>query len=144
MRLFIDTDVLLDVLLNRQPHIKASGQVLDWAEKNSGMAAVSWHGLANLHYLSKGGAEAFIEELLEFAEIPRTGSEHMRQALDLQFGDLEDAMQAAAAVLFNAQVIVTRNTRDFETSPIKAITPRDVLPLLGGEHHKTRRGKNRR
>lgn len=50
MRLFIDTDVLLDVLLKRQPHVEASGQVLDWAEENPGMSAVSWHGLANLHY----------------------------------------------------------------------------------------------
>lgn len=132
MRLFIDTDVMLDVLLNREPHVKESGQVLDWAEEHPGLAAVSWHGLANLHYLSKTGAEDFIAELLGFAEIPRTGSEHMRQALDLRFGDLEDAMQAAAAVLFNAQAIVTRNTRDFETSPIKASTPREILPVLRG------------
>jgi predicted nucleic acid-binding protein len=130
MRLFIDTDILLDVLLNRQPHVEDSGQVLDWAEANPGMAAVSWHGLANLHYLSKGGAEDFIDELMGFAEIPRTGSEHMRQALDLKFKDLEDAMQVAAATLFTAQVIVTRNTRDYKTSPIKAITAREALAML--------------
>lgn len=71
--------------------------------------------------------------MLGFAVIPRTGSEQMRQALDLQFGDLEDAMQTTAAMLFNAQVIVTRNTRDFETAPIKAITPRGVFPPLHGK-----------
>jgi len=130
MRLFIDTDILLDVLLNRRPHAQASGNVIDWAEENPGMAAVSWHGLANLHYLSKNGAEGFIEDLIGFAEIPHTGSEHMRQALDLRFKDLEDAMQVAAALLFNAQAIVTRNTRDFKASPIKAITPEDALKSI--------------
>lgn len=131
MRLFIDTDILLDVLLNRRPHAEDSGRVLDWAEANPGMAAVSWHGLANLHYLSRDGAEDFIEELMGFVEIPRTGSEHMRQALDLRFKDLEDAMQVAAAMLFNAQVIVTRNTRDFKASPINAIAPRQAIGVLG-------------
>ena len=130
MRLFIDTDILLDVLLNRRPHLEASGRVVDWAEENPGMAAVSWHGLANLHYLSKNGAEDFFEDLIGFAEIPQTGSEHMRQALDLRFKDLEDAMQVAAALLFNAQVIVTRNTRDFKASPIKAITPEEALKSI--------------
>ena len=130
MRLFIDTDILLDLLLNRRPHAQASGRVMDWAEENPGMAAVSWHGLANLHYLSKNGAEDFIEDLIGFAEIPQTGSEHMRQALDLRFKDLEDAMQVAAALLFNAQVIVTRNTRDFKASPIKAVTPEAALKAI--------------
>ena len=130
MRLFIDTDILLDVLLNRRPHAQASGSVMDWAEENPGMAAVSWHGLANIHYLSRNGAEDFIEDLIGFAEIPQTGSEHMRQALDLRFKGLEDAMQVAAALLFNAQVIVTRSTRDFKDSPIKAVTPEAVLKAI--------------
>ena len=54
----------------------------------------------------------------------------MCQALDLRFKDLEDAMQVAAALLFNAQVIVTRSTRDFKDSPIKAVTPEAVLKAI--------------
>lgn len=60
MRLFIDTDILLDVLLERPGHFEASARVLDWAEAHPGQCAVSWHGLANIHYLSKDGAEDFI------------------------------------------------------------------------------------
>jgi putative N-acetylmannosamine-6-phosphate epimerase len=51
-------------------------------------------------------------------------------ALDLGFADLEDAMQTAAAMLFGAQAIVTRNIRDYRHSPIKADTPESVLKLL--------------
>lgn len=123
MRIFIDTDVLLDVLLERRPHVSKSAVVLDWAEKHPGNAAVSWHGLANIHYLSKDGAEGFIADLLRFAEIPRSGTESMLGALDMKMSDLEDAMQASAAWLFKADVIVTRNVRDFRSSMVKAITP---------------------
>jgi predicted nucleic acid-binding protein len=130
MRLFIDTDVLLDVLLRREPYFKYSAAILDWAELHPGQAALSWHSLANLHYLSKDGAKPFIEDLLQFIEVPRTGTEHMKTALQLPFADLEDAMQTSAAILFKAQIIATRNTKDYRNSPIKAQTPKDLITSL--------------
>jgi predicted nucleic acid-binding protein len=130
MRLFLDTDILLDVLLRRDPHFEDSAAVLDWAEAHPGHSAVSWHGMANLHYLSKNGAEGFIEELLGFVEVPRTGTEHLLKALSLRFSDLEDAMQVAAALLFQAQVLVTRNLDDYRSSPVKALPPKEVCRIL--------------
>lgn len=127
MRVFIDTDVLMDVYFGREPHLQASAALLDWAEANPGKTAVSWHGLANLHYMSGEGAENYIRNLLDFCEVPPTGSKEMMQALDLGFNDLEDAMQTAAALKFDAQVIVTRNTRDFRKAPIAIKTPKQVL-----------------
>lgn len=130
MKLFIDTDICLDVLLERQPYFAESATLLDWAEKNPGKASISWHGLANLHYLSTGGAESFIRELLEFCEVPACGSLEMMQALDLGFKDLEDAMQTATAMRFGAQIIATRNVRDYRKSPIQAASPREILQHL--------------
>ncbi len=127
MRLFIDTDILLDVLLKREPHFEDSASILDWAEANPGFSYVSWHGLANIHYLSKGGAETFIQELLEFAEVPTTGTNDMRNALDLQFADLEDAMQVAAAMRAGADYIVTRNVKDYPKSSVQVLSPTDCL-----------------
>ncbi|MCC5790332.1 MAG: PIN domain-containing protein [Opitutales bacterium] len=125
MRLFLDTDVLLDVLLGREEYYEASAAVLDWAEAHPGQCAVSWHGLANIHSLSKDGAWDFIEELTDFCIIPGTGTAEMKRALELGFTDLEDAMQTSAALLFGAQVIVTRNLADYRRSPIKALRPGD-------------------
>lgn len=130
MRIFIDTDVLLDVLLARKPHFSASATLLDWAEAHPGKASVSWHGLANLHYLSKDGARSFIQDLLEFCEVPATGSMEMRQALELDFKDMEDAMQTAAALKFNAQAIATRNVGDYRKSPIAVHTPSELLGFV--------------
>jgi predicted nucleic acid-binding protein len=130
MRILIDCDVLLDVALQRRLHFKASAEILDWAERNPGHAAVAWHTLSNLHYLCPGGARKFIEDLLQFVEIPRTGSERMRQAVALPMKDLEDAMQSVAAEEFGAQVIATRNVSDFSLSPIHAIIPNELAPIL--------------
>lgn len=130
MRIFLDTDILLDILLNRQPHYEASAGVLDWVAEHPGSGAISWHGAANLHYLSANGAGDFLRELLEFIEIPRTGTHELVQALDLGFADLEDALQVSAALVFGAQVIVTRNGKDFRRSPIRRLTPAEALPML--------------
>lgn len=126
MRLFLDTDILLDVLLEREGHFEASARVLDWAEAHPGQCAVSWHGLANIHYLSKDGAWGFIEELTDFCVIPGAGTAEMKRALQLGFVDLEDAMQTSTALLFGAQIIVTRNLSDYRSSPIKAVQPGDL------------------
>jgi len=125
MRLFLDTDILLDVLLERKGHFEESAAVFDWAEAHPGQCAVSWHSLANIHYLSKDGARKFIEELTEFCVIPGTGTSEMKRALGLGFADLEDAMQTSSALLFGAQLIVTRNLSDYRCSPIKAVSPGD-------------------
>lgn len=125
MRLFIDTDVLLDVLLERVGHFEESARILDWAETHPGQCAVSWHGLANIHYLSKDGAWGFLEELTDFCVVPAAGTLEMKRALGLGFKDLEDAMQASSALLFGAQMIVTRNVSDYRHSPIKAVLPSD-------------------
>ena len=54
----------------------------------------------------------------------------MRQALDLDFKDMEDAMQTAAALKFNAQAIATRNIGDYRKSPIAVHTPSELLGFV--------------
>lgn len=130
MKLLIDTDVLLDVALGHEEHLQDAVAVMEWASANPGRCAVAWHSLANLHYLTKSGAEDFITDLLEFIEIPSTGTDEMRLALSLEFGDLEDAMQVSAALLFEAQVLVTRNVKHYRKSPVKVMTPSEILSFL--------------
>ena len=130
MRILLDCDILLDVALQRSPHFEHSSRLLDWAEQNPGTCAIAWHTFSNLIYLCDKNARSFIEELLEFAEIPETNTHSMRLAIEIGMKDLEDAMQVAAAETFDAQIIATRNIKDYAKSPIKAMTPSNILPLL--------------
>ena len=133
--ILLDTDVLLDVALDRAPHAEASGALLDLLEHRPRMAFVAWHTLANLYYLvrPRGGgdlARGFLSDLTAFATVAQTGTDALRFALALPLPDLEDAMQVAAARECGAQYIATRNVKDFAHSPVPARTPAQLLETL--------------
>ncbi len=75
-------------------------------------------------------ARDFIVELTRFVAVATTDTEAIRYAAALPMTDFEDAMQVAAARACGAEHIVTRNVRDFERSPIRAITPQEALDEL--------------
>ena len=125
MRILIDTDVLLDVALARTPHLADSVGVLEWAEAG-GCAAVAWHSLSNCSYLLKGG-RVFLKQLLQIVEVPEVGTQDARWAVGSPMTDLEDALQAAVALAWKADFIVTRNIADYRRSPVVAISPSGFL-----------------
>jgi hypothetical protein len=127
----LDTDVLLDVGLRRARFFGPSGAVVEWAESEPGQAAVAWHSLANVSYLLRPDARPFIRDLLEFVEVAPTGTDAAKQAVGFPMHDLEDALQAAAALAFGASYIVTRNARHYRRSPVPAVSPIDFLAALG-------------
>lgn len=131
MRALLDTDMLLDVALNRKGFSEASAKVLSWAEEQPGQVAVAWHSLSNLAYLVRPDARKFIQHLLQFIEIAIVGSREAKQAVGFPMSDLEDALQAASAIAFDATFIVTRNVRHFRASPIPAVTPIQFLKEVG-------------
>lgn len=130
MKILVDTDVLLDVALGRPAFRGDSGDVLAWAEGVPGRAAVAWHSLSNLAYFVRPDARPFIRDLLSFVDVAQVGTQTMRSALSLSMNDLEDAMQAVAALAFGADHIVTRNVRDYRNSPVPALTPRVFLRTI--------------
>jgi len=125
MRILIDCDVLLDIALERAPHVTDSAAVLRWVQ-SGGIAAVAWHTLTNCSYILKGG-RPFLGKLLELVEVVSTGTAEARRALTLPMTDVEDAFQASAALAWGADFIITRNIADYRRSPVKAVTPTDFL-----------------
>ena len=135
MRILVDTDVLLDVALDRPPHFDAAAALLDHLEQHPGTGFVAWHTVSNFYYLAvpRYGREETRELILDlsrFVEVAVTDTESLRLAGRLQMRDFEDAMQVAAAQACAADVIATRNTRDFRVSPVAARTPKQVLQRL--------------
>ena len=134
--ILLDTDVLLDVALDRLPHSGPASELLNRIERGAESACIAWHSVSNLYYLMRplqGGADArdFILELTRFVSIAATGTEGIRYAAQLPMPDFEDAMQVAAARAVGARLIVTRNLRDYQGSPIPAVDPQRALAALG-------------
>jgi len=131
MRVLLDTDILIDVALQRTPFVIQAIQVVNWAEDNPAQAGVAWHSLSNIAYLVRPSPRLFLEGLLRFVEIAPVGTREARQAMGLPMNDLEDAMQAVAALAFDAHYIVTRNLAHFRKSPIPALSPSQFLKEAG-------------
>ena len=131
MRVLLDTDILIDVALQRAPFVVQAIQVVNWAEDNPAQAGVAWHSLSNIAYLVRPSPRLFLEGLLRFVEIAPVGTREARQAMGLPMNDLEDAMQAVAALAFDAHYIVTRNLAHFRKSPIPALSPSQFLKEAG-------------
>ncbi len=132
MRVLIDSDVLLDVALERTEFVTESTAVVVACEQHAESGWVAWHSLSNIHYVGRRmrGNEAirdFLGEILGFLTVPSTDHVVARQALTLAMGDFEDALQVASALAAKADFIVTRNTADYRRSPVPAITPSEFL-----------------
>ena len=130
--ILLDTDVLIDIALDRHPHSEPVVELFDLIERGVESASIAWHSISNLYYIvrpSHGDTDTreFIRELTEFVQVAETDTQSIRYAIQLPMADFEDAMQVAAARSCNAQLIVTRNIRDYQQSPIPAITPQQHL-----------------
>lgn len=133
--ILLDTDVLIDIALDRHPHSVPAAELLDRIEHGAESACIAWHSVSNLYYLvapACGGVDTrdFIVELTRFVAVASTDAEAVRYAAELPMADFEDALQVAAARACGARQIVTRNIKDYERSPISAVNPRDALREL--------------
>ena len=133
--ILLDTDVLIDVALDRPPHSDPAAELLDRIEHGAEAASIAWHSVSNLYYVvtpTLGGVSArdFIVELTRFVAVAATDTEGIRYAAELPMKDFEDAMQVAAARACGARHIVTRNVQDYERSPIRAVAPQEALREL--------------
>ncbi len=130
--ILLDTDILIDVALDREPYSEPGFELLEHIERGGERASIAWHTISNLYYIVRPNlgdlpTRDFIRELTEFVQVAETDTTSIRYASQLSMADFEDAMQVAAAQACNAQFIVTRNIRDYQQSPIPAITPQQHL-----------------
>ena len=128
MRVLIDADVVLDTYLKRQPHFAASNQVLCLARRNALCGAVASHTIANLFYLcGKPVVPFFQDRLLNDVEVIAADAYGVKTSLAWGFADLEDALQAAAAVAWKSSFLITRNVRDYRRAPVPTLSPSAFL-----------------
>ena len=133
--ILLDTDILIDIALDRHPHAGPAAALLDRIEHGAESACIAWHTVSNFYYLvasSRGGGDArdFLVDLTRFVTVAATGTEALRYAAALPMADFEDALQVAAARACGARAIVTRNVRDYTRAPIPAMDPRTALSDL--------------
>ncbi len=134
-RILFDTNVVLDVLLDRQPYVEASAAA--WAAVETGISEgmLAAHAVTTIHYLvrkEKGNVRArrIISAILRVFGVAAVDGAVIQEALQLPFSDFEDAVTAAAGRLAGCEYIVTRDPKGFRGSPVRCLTPEALMPLL--------------
>jgi predicted nucleic acid-binding protein len=137
MRAFIDTNVLLDVLLPREPWAAESKAVWDAADAGTFDAVVSAMTLPNVFYIARKiiGIEKAREAvvlLLEAFEVVSLDVLAIEAALALPGIDFEDNLQLASAMAAQADLVVTRDPKGFAAARLPVLDPTRFLNHLTG------------
>lgn len=132
MRILLDTNVVLDVALEREPFDAAAVQILDASDFDRRHLFITASMATDIYYLvskSKGREAAleFLADLLDLVDVCQVDRNILSEALASDFLDFEDAVQNAAAIESKIDIIVTRNTADYRTSPLTVLTPEDFV-----------------
>lgn len=136
MVVLIDTNVLLDFLLGREPYFSNADRIIKLCAEQKIQGFMAAHSIPNMFYiLRKDMSEETRREVLlnlcDILAIEAIDSVKVIAALkNSAFMDLEDCLQSDCAGKIKADYIVTRNMKDFEISEIPAILPEDFLKLV--------------
>jgi predicted nucleic acid-binding protein len=132
-KIFLDTDVALDHLADRQPFAEYAHRLLALAETGELTVCVSSLSFSNLYYLLRKlkGHEAalvLLGKLKSLVRISAVGEAEIESALASSFKDFEDAIQHfAAKAEGGVSAIVTRNKADYAASEIPVLSPDEFL-----------------
>ena len=134
MRILFDTNVLLDVLLNRAPHVVPASRLMVQVEQRRIDGLMGATSLTTIHYLATkavGGARArkHVQTLLLLFDVAPVGRGVLADALSLGFPDYEDAVLHEAARHAGATGIVTRDPDGFARANLHVYSPDELLTM---------------
>ncbi|NNE75915.1 MAG: PIN domain-containing protein [Pricia sp.] len=134
-RIFIDTNVMLDFLGEREPFYEPIAKIATLAEKEKLTMVVSPISFATVNYfLSKYESSKIAREKLRkfkiLSEICAIGERTVEKALNSSIKDLEDALQYFGATGSECEIIITRNGKDFKQSLLPIMTAKEFLSSL--------------
>jgi predicted nucleic acid-binding protein len=135
MRVLFDTNLVLDLVLDREPFVDAAAAVFTLHENGRIRGYISGITMVNVFYLtrkSKGisGARKAVEELLSTLSICPLDQLVLENAHRLTFTDYEDAVQHACATASGLDAIITRNLADYKNATLPVFSPADFLNQL--------------
>jgi predicted nucleic acid-binding protein len=133
---FVDTNVILNFLLENVDFYTDSEKIFDYAERKKIRAFISSSCVTDIFYIARKKltvpvARKAIEVLLNIFEVVGVDESDLRGALTIPITDVEDALQAWCAKKAGAEALITQNTKDFRNIDIPVMTPTDFSANIG-------------
>jgi predicted nucleic acid-binding protein len=134
-KILFDTNVVLDVLLDRTPFVEACAAAWMAAETGVVKGMLAAHAVTTIHYLVRkemgpARAKRLLKSILSVFYVAPVGDEVLQEALESPLTDFEDAVTAAAARFAECAHIVTRDPKGFRGSSVPSIAPEALTALL--------------
>ena len=135
MKILIDSNVALDVLLRRGAFYASALRVFGLA-RGGYEVFVSASTITDIYYIirklkqSKEFALASIKNLLAMIDVASVSGNEIRLAANLDWGDFEDAVQYAVGESIAVDYVVTRNKADFASAALPVVSPDELLAIL--------------
>jgi len=134
--IFMETNVVIDFLANRQPFLLDSAKLFNYAATGKIKIFISAVSYNNIYYILRRSLTNVItinllEELTDITEITDVSGDIIRQSLKTDFKDYEDAIQYHCALSVpDVSFIVARSTKDFKKSKLSVLTPLEAVAAL--------------
>ncbi len=134
-KLFLDTNVVVDLLGEREPFYDAAAKIATMADKGEIQLIVSVLTYSTVYYLLSRFEDKQLvkEKIRKFKVITETSDltdKIIDKGLASKFTDFEDALQYYCAVKMECNILITRNGKDFKQSDIPVLTPNEYLNSL--------------
>lgn len=139
MKLLIDTNVVLDVLLRREPFFKAATEVLNLTQRDDVWEYISASAITDIYYIAskqmkdRDAVRNLLKRLLMVVSVAAVSEQEIRNALELAWADFEDSVQYSVALLNEMDGIITRNPSDYQEANIPVWPPDQALETFAKE-----------
>jgi hypothetical protein len=133
--ILVDLNVIVDVVQHRQPFYEESARIVDAVVRQQAVGWLAAHSITTLFYVisrvrNRQTAVTAIMGLLDVFTVAAVDDQVIRKAISWGWPDFEDAVQMAAAVNAQANYLITRNPRDFQSGILPVVQPAAFLTLL--------------
>jgi predicted nucleic acid-binding protein len=132
-KIFVDTNIILDIILEREPFLDKSKEVVSKIIKGNSIPYISSSSITDFYYICKrtGIPKNFLleylEDLMEVFEVLIIDKNTITDAISSKIKDFEDAVQLMACKKEKIDIIITRNKKDFQNEWIKVLSPEEYL-----------------
>ncbi|KAF2509837.1 type II toxin-antitoxin system VapC family toxin [Flavobacterium foetidum] len=135
MKLYLDTNVILDLILNRAPFFDDIARIVTLYEMGKCELFTSSVSIVNCNYILGKNIDSKqvidnLKILRSFCSVLTVSELEIDQSLNSDFKDFEDAVQYYACLKNDCNFIITRDIKDFKSSPIPAISPAEFLASI--------------
>lgn len=140
MRLLLDTNVLLDIVLDRKPFANAARRVMIagfYRDVELWAAAKSFTDVFYVARKAKGHEAAYrtVKSVVDEVSLCSTDGTDIQNALEARWPDFEDCVIYQAALKIKSDYIITRNAEDFSRSSIPTMSPTEFIDFMKSELH---------